>query len=148
MYKGIKRVYVETSVISGMFDSNDHPVRSQPFWDAIINGNIRIIVSDVLEQEIKAAPQYIRDFFAALPESQMERIVSTYESNDLARRYILGRVIGQSSLDDCRHIALATIAHADALVSWNLKDIIKRREGYKNINRVLGYPEIEIQNPK
>ena len=31
-----ERVYVDSSVVSGMFDSNDHPARVKPFWDAIL----------------------------------------------------------------------------------------------------------------
>jgi predicted nucleic acid-binding protein len=147
MKNRIGRVYAETSVVSGMFDDDEHPILTRSFWDAVFKGDIRIVVSDILEQEVNNAPEHVRDFFASIPESQIERINSTIKSNDLANRYILGRVVGKSSLNDCKHIALATIAGADAIVSWNFKDIVKRRDGYKNINRVLGYPEIEIQSP-
>jgi DNA-binding transcriptional LysR family regulator len=131
-----------------MFDSNTHPEDAKPFWDAVIKGQFRIVLSDVLFQEIEQAPQHVRDFLETLPESQIEQIVSTNASDDLAERYILGGIVGESSLADCQHVALATIAQVDVLVSWNLKHLVKRQDGYKMINRVLDYPEISIQNPK
>ncbi|MCL2005447.1 MAG: hypothetical protein FWG73_04705 [Planctomycetaceae bacterium] len=96
------------------------------------------------------APQYIRDFFAALPASQIERVVSTDESDTLAERYIAEGVVGASSLDDCKHIAIATIHRADVLVSWNFKHIvnINRIRGYNSVNMRLGYPIIEIRTPE
>ena len=56
MEKKVKRVYVDNSVISGMFDANDHPKRATPFWEAVKRGTVRIIVSDVLEREVELAP--------------------------------------------------------------------------------------------
>jgi hypothetical protein len=106
-------------------------------------------VSDVLDDELVGAPKQVRDFFDRLPESQIERVVSTKESNDLAEQYITDNVVRQSSLTDCRHIALATIARADVLVSWNCKHVanIDRGKGYNSVNVKLGYPRIEIRTP-
>jgi hypothetical protein len=47
-------------------------------------------------------------------------------------------------LADAQHIAMATIAQMDALVSWNLPRI--RR--YHGVNAKLGYPTIEIRSPR
>jgi hypothetical protein len=46
MHSGIKRIYVDSSVVSGMFDKNDHPVKAQPFWDAVDRGKICVVMSD------------------------------------------------------------------------------------------------------
>ena len=73
----IERVYVDNSVVSGMFDENDHPKRVKPFWDAVFDGKIRVVLSDVLKEEVDDAPQHVRDFYGTIPESQIERIVST-----------------------------------------------------------------------
>ena len=149
MSKNIKRVYVETSVISGMFDSNDHPVKAQPFWDAVFGGKIRVVLSSVLEDEIKQAPQHVRDFFTDIPESQIERIDATDESNKLAAVYIAARIVSPKHLIDSKHVALASVARADVLVSWNCKHIVNhnRIDIYNDINEALGYPRIEILTP-
>ena len=141
------RVYVDASVIYGA-PSNEFSQDSKLFWEAFRNGEFVLVVSDVLIAEIKRAPQNIRDRFNALPESQIEQVVSTSESNKLASQYITENVVGTSNLDDCRHIALATICKADAFVSWNFKHMIYRRAGYNDINEKLGYPGIAIQTPK
>lgn len=144
----INRVYVDTSVVGGTFD-NDFQWQTAPFWEAVRNGNIVVIASNLLAEEIKGAPQHIRNFIASLPESQIERVVSTEESDNLAKRYIDEKVVGKSSFDDCKHIALATIANADVLVSWNFKHIVNvnRIRGYNSVNMKLGYQQIDIRTP-
>jgi predicted nucleic acid-binding protein len=103
----------------------------------------------VFDQEVKKAPQCVRDFFASLPESQIEHVVSTSESDTLAERYIAEKIVGPKSLADCKHIAVATLANADVLVSWNFKHIVNvnRIKGYNGINTKLGYSPIEIRTP-
>jgi predicted nucleic acid-binding protein len=149
MNNRIPRIYVETSVIGGMFDTGDHPEKTKPFWDSVQNGSVMIIISDVVEREIALAPEHVREFFDALPKSQIERVVSTDESDDLAEQYIAAKIVDAESLNDCRHIALASISGADVLVSWNCKHIVKlnRIRRYNAINKLLGYPEIEIRTP-
>jgi len=137
---------VDTTVVYGA-PSKEFSQDSKRFWDAFRKGEFVIIVSDVLDEELEDAPIHIRASFNALPKSLIERVKSTDESNALAERYIAEGVVGELSLDDCRHIAVATLANADALVSWNFKHIINRRDGYNSINEKLGYPKIEILTP-
>ena len=149
MNKKIPRIYVDSSVSSAMFDEDDHPEKTRAFWQAVINGEVRIIASDVLRDELADAPVRVIDFFDDLPKSQIERIESTDESNMLAERYIAEGIVGESSLNDCKHVALATLAEADVLVSWNFKHIVKLNKIYRYnaVNKLLGYREIEIRTP-
>ena len=142
------RVYVETSVVGGVFDKV-FEWQSEPFWDAVKNGKITIIVSDLLKEELESAPKHVLDFFNKLPKSQIERIRSSDESDNLAERYIAENVVGKSSLNDCKHIALATLAGANVLVSWNFRHIVNhtRINGYNSVNMKLGYPQIDIRTP-
>ena len=116
---------------------------------AVIDGTIRVIASDVLADEVAKAPQHVRDFFAALPKSGIEQIVSTDESNRLATEYVGAKVISETHMNDCRHIALATITHADAVVSWNCEDMVNpnRIPKYNEVNKTHGYSAIIILNP-
>ena len=149
MTERIKRVYIDNSVISGMFDANDHPKRATPFWTAVKKGIIRIIVSDVLEREVERAPQHVREFYRSIPESQIEQIESTDESDTLAERYIAEGIVTKNSLNDSLHVALASVARADVLVSFNCTHIVTldRIRQYNAINMLLGYPKIEIRTP-
>ena len=68
----------------------------------------------------------------------------------MADKYITEKVVGKTSLEDCRHIALATIYRVDTLASWNFKHIVNldRIKGYNSVNLRLGYPTIEIRTPQ
>jgi len=144
-----ERVYVDSSVVSGLFDENDHPKRVKPFWDAVFDGKIRVVLSSVLDAEIEDSPQHVRDFYRTIPESQIERIVSTDESDALAERYIAERIITETHLTDCKHVALAAFAKVDVLVSFNCEHIVKlnRIRKYNAINVLSGLPKIEIRTP-
>jgi len=148
MEKRIKRIYVDSVALGGKFNKRLAD-QTKPFWDAVERGEIRVIVSDVLEYELEKAPKRARDFYDSLLKSHAERVESTDESDALAERYIAEGVVGESSLDDCKHIALATITRADAIVSWNFGHIVNidRIRGYNGVNRKLGYPQIEILTP-
>jgi hypothetical protein len=69
---------------------------------------------------------------------------------DLADKYISEKVVGRTSLEDCRHIALATVNRVDALASWNFKHIVNlsRIKGYNSVNLKMGYPTLEIRTPQ
>jgi len=148
MSNKIKRIYVDSSAVGGAFNQR-FARETKPFWDAVLKCEIMIITSDVLKDELDGAPKIVRDFVGSLPESQIERVVSTEESDALAAKYIAEKVVGESSLDDCKHIALATIAQADVLVSWNFKHIVNvdRILGYNSVNIELGYLPINIRTP-
>ena len=144
----IKRIYVDSSAVGGKFNKRLSE-QTKPFWDAVERGEIIVIVSDVLVDELKNAPERARDYYRSLPEFVIERVFSTDESDTLAERYISEGVVGESSLADCKHIALATLSNADVLVSWNFKHIVNvdRIRGYNSVNEKLWYPRIEIRTP-
>ena len=146
MIKQIRRIYVDMSVFYGA-PKKEFSQDSKVFWEAVRNGEFIIIVSDILDEELRRAPAYVQRLFDLLPESIIEQVVTTDESDKLAVEYLAKNVVGEASLADCKHIALATIAGADALVSWNFKHIVNRSDGYNNVNTTLGYPKIKIQTP-
>jgi len=132
-----------------MFDSNDHPAKTQPFWDAVKDGRICNVLSDTFADEIEKAPQYVRDFLDQIPITQIEQIVSTEESNRLAALYAAASILTKQHMTDCKHVALAAIARVDAIVSWNCRHIVNhnRIDRYNDINEVLGLPRIAIVTP-
>lgn len=145
----IKRVYIDTSVVGGQFDK-EFSADTIPFFETVTNGQIIIIVSDLLEAELLRAPQHVRDFLATLPVQNIESIRLTQDAANLADQYIVANVVGQTSRADCQHIAMATLAKADVLVSWNFKHIVNldKIRGYNGINYQLGHHMLEIRTPK
>ncbi len=90
------------------------------------------------------------DFFAGLPKEHLQFVEVTEEAYELAQKYLDEKVVGQTSADDCRHIATATINKVDILVSWNFKHIVNvfRIRGYNSINLRCGYSQLDIRSPK
>lgn len=144
-----KRVYIDTSVVGGQFDK-EFSADTIPFFEAVVKGQIIILVSDLLEVELLRAPQHVKDFLESIPAQQIENMRLTQNAADLANQYILAKVVGQTSRADCQHIAMATLAKVDVLASWNFKHIVNldKIRGYNGINYQLGHNMIEIRTPK
>ena len=62
----LKRVYVDTSVVGGNFDKAFAKLTA-PFWDAVCNGRMIAVLSDVLADELKLSPKHVRDFMIHCP---------------------------------------------------------------------------------
>jgi hypothetical protein len=144
-----QRIYIDTSVIGGYYDE-EFTTESTWIIDQIRQGHIKAIYSEVTEQELRQAPQQVKDLIKSLPSDNFEYIPITDEASNLALKYISEQVVGKTSLADCLHIAIATIERADILVSWNFKHIVNvnRIRGYNSVNIKLGYPTIDIRSPK
>ena len=114
------------------------------------NGEITIVISDILEAEVLRAPDFVKELLPSIPEQHIEKVRLSPEANLLADKYIEAKVVGKTSRADCQHIAIATLSNADVLVSWNFKHIVnlERIRGYNGINYQNGYKMIEIRTPK
>ena len=144
-----QRFYFDTSVFGGVFDA-EFEEDSVILFERVSLGLITCVYSNLTESELKNAPQQVQDFFFNVKNEHKERLQITPEALDLARKYIDEKVVGETSFDDCLHIAMATINKADILISWNFKHIVNvyRIRGYNSVNLRLGYPTLEIRSPK
>ncbi len=145
----ILKYYLDTSVFGGYYD-DEFQVFTKLLFEKIVDEKIKIIYSELTENELDNAPERVKSFIKKLPAELIDFVEITQESFDLANQYIVGKVVGKTSNDDCVHIALATINRADVLISWNFKHIVnlKRIHGYNSVNLKLGYPILEIRSPK
>ncbi len=143
------RLYFDTSVFGGIYDDEFEEVTSKLF-EMLKLGEIVCVFSELTETELKNAPKRVKDFFLNLPKENLEYVEVTEEAYVLADKYIEEKVVGKTSLDDCRHIATATINKVDYLVSWNFKHIVNvfRIRGYNSINLRNGYIQLDIRSPK
>ncbi len=144
-----QRIYIDTSVVGGYFDEEFKDVTRELF-KRFENNEITFVVSDLLDLELIGAPKTVRELLCKFPADKFERVELTDEAVLLADTYIAEKVVGITSLEDCRHIALATVNKVDVLASWNFKHIVNldRIKGYNSVNYRLGYPMIEIRSPK
>lgn len=145
----IQRIYIDTSVIGGLFDiefSDD----TKPFFERVEKGEITIVYSEITTDELADAPEKVRDYFNKLKSKQKEFVHISQAAVNLADTYIQEKVVGKTSRADCIHIALATINKVDILVSWNFKHIVNlnRIRAYNSVNLRLGHQILEIRTPK
>lgn len=145
----MQRFYFDTSVFGGVFDKEFNEATQQLF-ERVKMGKVICAFSDLTETELLNAPENVKEHFKNLPKESIERLVVTDEILTLASKYVAEKVVGQTSFDDCIHIATATIYKADILVSWNFKHIVNvyRIRGYNSINLRSNYHSLEIRSPK
>jgi len=135
--------------VGGFFDEEFKEATAMLF-ERLEKKEVIFVVSELLDLELIGAPPHVRDLLNKYSSEMFERIEMTDEAIELADRYISENVVGKTSLEDCRHIALATIYKVDVLASWNFKHIVNldRIKGYNSVNLRLGYALIEIRSPK
>ncbi|GHT88567.1 hypothetical protein FACS189474_4040 [Bacteroidia bacterium] len=143
------RLYFDTSVFGGVYDEEFEEI-STILFEKVKLGQISCVYSNLSVAELKNAPERVRNFFTGLPKEYMEFVEVTEEAFQLAQKYLDEKVVGQTSADDCSHIATATINKVDFLVSWNFKHIVNvfRIRGYNSINLRYGYAQLDIRSPK
>lgn len=143
------RVYLDTSVIGGCFDP-EFEEWSEALMDDFRNGRYLAVVSSVVEKEIEAAPVFVRQLFAEILSLRAEVVQVDGEALMLVKHYMARGVLAQRFFDDMLHIALATIAEVDVLVSWNFKHIVRLEKIrlFNAVNLEQGYKPLTIYSPR
>ncbi|MFQ5654868.1 MAG: PIN domain protein [Planctomycetota bacterium] len=143
------RIYVDTSVIGGCED-DEFREHSRLLRDRVVAGNLVLVVASLAIQELARAPEHVRRHLGQVPEEHVEALPLDAEAKELAEAYVSEGVISERMRADAQHIALATVARVDVLVSWNFKHIVNlhRIRGYNSVNLRRGYPALEIRAPR
>ena len=143
------KIYIDTSIVGGYFDK-EFATATKALFKRLKNKEVIFVLSDVLKKELLNAPPMVRDLLLQYEEQCFEHVELTKEAEFLANCYITEKVVGSTNIDDCQHIAIATINKVDVLASWNFKHIVNlnRIKGYNSVNMKMGYITLEIRNPK
>jgi hypothetical protein len=143
------RIYADTSVFGGCFDT-EFREHSLSFFDRVRRGDVVLLVSRIVREELELAPPHVRALLEGLPRQFQEPVPVDDDVLTLRNAYLAAGVVGARSLEDATHVAAATAARADAIVSWNFKDIVRldRIRGYNQINLKLGYGILSIVTPR
>jgi tryptophan 2,3-dioxygenase len=143
------RVYVDTSVIGGCCDQ-EFERESRLLLAMAARGEVVLIVSDVLSEELELAPERVRDVLAEVPAGNLELVTVSPEAAALRDAYLEAEVVKPDHAYDAYHVALATVAKADLIVSWNFKHIVhfEKIRGFNAVNLREGYLAIDIRSPR
>jgi hypothetical protein len=111
---------------------------------------LHLVLSELTLRELETAPAAVRDVLRVVPADHIEFLRLTPPAAELAQCYLAEGVLGAAMLADAEHIAMASVARVDVLVSWNFRHIVNlpRIHGYHSVNLRLGYPAIEIRSPR
>ena len=142
------RVYIDTSVIAGCLD-DEFSLESNQLMEAIKQEKFILLMSDIIVSELINAPQSVKDILLSIPQRVIEVVKITPEVLQLRDAYINEGVVTSKSINDATHVAAATIARADAIISWNFKHIVRldKMKGYNQINLLNGYGIFTIISP-
>ena len=145
------RLYLDTSVFGGVFETDEgRDASSRQVLDAALSGQCMICFSDTVVRELADAPARVRLLIESLPAECREEIAIDEEIRGLSRAYLAAGVVGERWSDDTLHVAAATVARADAIVSWNFKHMVRldKIRAYNAINVAEGYGMIQIVSAK
>lgn len=143
------RVYADTSVFGGCFDT-EFDKDSLAFFREVAEGRFVLVVSLVTLRELRRSPENVQRLLEGLPSDSVELVEDSPEIERLRDAYVQAGVVTTSSLDDAEHIASATVAEVDVVVSWNFKHIVhfEKIRGYEAVNLLQGYRAIRIHSPR
>ncbi len=143
------RAYIDNSVISGTQDE-EFSEASLRFFDLVRRGEFVVLVSAVTFRELDRAPDVVREFWGGLPPGCVEEVPVNEEVNALAQEYVGAGVLGRASIEDALHVAAATVAGSDLILSWNFGHIVSfnRIMGFNGVNVANGYRSLTILSPQ
>lgn len=147
----IKKVYLDTSVISALFDSRtpERQKLTQIAWENL--KGVDVYISEKVFNEINR----IKDSQAQLREDHLKAVSGfkilpvTEEAVKLAKQYITQGIFPQKYYADALHVALASVNGIGYLLSWNFGHLVKvkTRRLVALVNAVKEYPPVEIIAP-
>lgn len=141
------RVYVDTSVFGGRFDSEFEKV-TQSFFDEIKQGRYQLVVSSIVTREISPAPAQVRQWYEQMLQ-YAELVEIPGAALALRTAYVDAGIVSKKFADDALHVALATLSGCAMIVSWNFKHIVHydKMRLYNAVNVLQGFDEINIFSP-
>jgi hypothetical protein len=143
------QIYVDTSVLGGCFEPEFAPWSTGLVTD-FRAGTFTPVLSALLETELRRAPEPVRAVYSELLPLAGEPVPVSDEALDLLAAYEARRVLGPRFRSDMLHIALATVADVDVLVSWNFKHIVRfdKIRLFNAVNLEQGYKSLSIHSPR
>jgi hypothetical protein len=145
----LQRIYIDTSVIGGCLDQ-EFAVWSNGLLNDFRLGRLKPVVSIIVTTEIANAHEAIQRQYAELLILKPEILDVSVEAIALADVYQRRRILTPKYYDDSLHIAVATVAEVDVLVSWNFRHIVhfNKIRQFNAVNLEMGYKPLQIFSPR
>lgn len=143
------KLYLDTSVISALFDERNPERRSltESFFREI--EKIEVFISIITIAEIENTPD--KDFKKKMKDkiTSFTVLAITDDVEELTQEIIERGAINKSYSEDAYHVAVAIINEMDFLLSWNFRHLVRKKT--KDIVRMIStlnnLRQIEIITP-
>lgn len=115
------------------------------FWMPVLSRQAVACFSDTVVKELADAPERVRFLLESLPSECREEIAINREIRALSHACLVAEVVGGKWIEDTLHVAAATVARADAIVSWNFKHMVRldKIRAYNAVNLAEGYGMVQ-----
>jgi hypothetical protein len=117
------RVYVDASVVGGCCDE-EFSVDSQRFFELAVEGSYVLLISDILADELRLAPDEVKDVLQRLGRDCVAHVEASDESRRLRDLYLAERVVGRTHLVDAHHNAVNLREGYAAIAIHSPKEVI------------------------
>jgi len=141
------RVYIDTSVLGAEFDEEFREATTAFFQQAQL-GRFDIVMSALVEDEISLSPRNVQEFYSEVLQ-YAESVFPTQEAIFLQQAYLDAGIVSPRWADDALHVAIATLAECDIIVSWNFRHMVHydKKRKYNAVNALNGYGYVDILSP-
>lgn len=143
------RIYLDTSVIGRCHDEEFRTWSNGLMKDFRLK-NYLPVLSELTFDEISKAPKPVQETLRTLLEYDPEVLEITEVALDLSEEYLNRKILTPKFRDDALHIALASLANVDVLVSWNFRHIVHydKIRLFNAVNIENGLKSIDIYSPR
>ena len=139
---------MDTSVFGGVFDP-EFATASSRFLEQARGDKFKLVISPLVEAEISQAPPRVQALYQSVVWlSEMALVAEA--AGHLQAAYLRARILSSQWARDALHVANASAAGCQILVSWNFRHIVHydKIPLYNAINIREGYSPIAIHTPQ
>jgi len=113
-------------------------------------GTFLLVVSTAVAAEVAAAYEAVQIQYDDFLDLKPEILEVTEQAIALAEAYQHRQILTPQYYTAGLHIAIATVAEVDVLVSWNFKHIVhfNKIRLFNAVNLEMGYKPIQIFSPR
>jgi len=150
---GIPAVYLETTIFNFPFvdDAPQYRADALKLFEEIRAGKFSPFTSEYVIRELEKTKdaEKLEKMKTLVDDYGVEVIPANEEAERLAQVYIGDSIIQEKYLTDAIHIAAATVAGLDLIISLNFKHIVKHKTIFETerTNAREGYKRVFIHTP-
>ena len=143
------KIYLDTSVISALFDDKNLERKSLTGAFFKIIDEFDTYVSEVTIAEIERTTDERLRQKLILEIKNFSVLALTDDVEELTKKYVSNGAVPEAYAEDAYHIAISVINEMDYLLSWNFKHIVRTRtrDIVRMVNTINRYKQIEIMTP-